>query len=106
MLGRLRPIALLIRRVSKIPEAPTRVPATMSRFEPSVKPDAATARPVKELSREINTGTSAPPIGNTKAAPSTKARASKIHSSDVVPLTRSSTMTTAEPRPMRAFINF
>ena len=70
----MRPIAALISRVSSMPEAPTRVPATMSRFESSVKPDAATARPVKELSSEISTGTSAPPIGRTKATPEHEAR--------------------------------
>ena len=73
-------MALLMRRVSKIPEAPTSVPATISRFEPSVKPEAATARPVKELSSEIRTGTSAPPIGRTKMTPSTKASARRIQS--------------------------
>ena len=66
MFGSDRPIALLINRVSRMPDAPTSVPATMSRLLSRVKPDAATARPVKELSSEISTGTSAPPIGRTK----------------------------------------
>ncbi len=90
-------MALLIRRVSKIPEAPTNVPATIRRFEPSVKPEAATARPVKELSSEIKTGTSAPPMGSTKATPSTKARASRIHSRLVEPLTRIAMMRASAP---------
>jgi len=48
---------------------PTSVPATMSRLLSRVKPDAATARPVKELSNEMSTGTSAPPMGSTKMIP-------------------------------------
>ncbi len=51
-----------------MPEAPTRVPATIRRLLSSTKPEAATARPVNEFSNEIRTGTSAPPMGNTKAA--------------------------------------
>ena len=39
----------------------------------SVKPLAATARPVNALSSEITTGMSAPPIGSTKATPNTSA---------------------------------
>ena len=54
-----------------MPEAPTRVPATISRLLSSTKPDAATARPVNEFSSEISTGTSAPPMGSTKITPST-----------------------------------
>ena len=44
----------------------------------STKPDAATARPVKELSSEISTGTSAPPMGSTKITPSTRASTNKM----------------------------
>ena len=69
MLGSDRPMAWLIMRVSSMPEAPTRVPATMSRVLSSVNPDAATARPVKAFSREMSTGVSAPPMGSTKIAP-------------------------------------
>ena len=36
----------------------------------------ATARPVNELSSEITTGMSAPPIGSTKSTPSSSAAAS------------------------------
>ena len=64
-------MALLIIRVSRMPEAPTRVPAMMSRLLLRVKPEAATARPVNELSSEMSTGTSAPPMGRTKMTPST-----------------------------------
>ena len=56
-----------------MPEAPTSVPATISRSLSSTKPDAATARPVNEFSSEISTGTSAPPMGSTKITPSTSA---------------------------------
>ena len=73
MLGSERPMALLIKRVRMMPEAPTRVPATISRSESSTKPEAATARPVNEFSSEISTGTSAPPIGSTRITPSTRA---------------------------------
>ena len=66
-----RPMALDIIRVSRMPEAPTRVPAMISRLLLSVKPEAATARPVNEFSSEISTGTSAPPMGSTKMTPST-----------------------------------
>ncbi len=58
-----RPIALLIIRVSRMPDAPTRVPAMISRLLLRVKPEAATASPVNEFSSEMSTGTSAPPIG-------------------------------------------
>ena len=72
MLGSERPMALLIRRVRMMPEAPTSVPATMSRSLSRTKPDAATARPVNEFSSEMSTGTSAPPMGSTKITPSTR----------------------------------
>ena len=71
MLGSERPMAALMRRVRMMPEAPTRVPATINRALSSTKPDAATARPVNEFSSEISTGTSAPPMGSTKMTPST-----------------------------------
>ncbi len=83
MLGSERPMAVLIIRVNSMPEAPTKVPATTSRFELSVNPDAATARPVKALSSEISTGTSAPPIGSTKMTPRINASASRTQMSAV-----------------------
>ncbi len=73
-----RPIATLIIRVSSVPEAPTRVPATTSSTECSTKPLAATARPVKEFNSEMRTGTSAPPIGSTKTTPKNKERSPTI----------------------------
>ena len=73
MLGSDRPIAELMSRVRMMPEAPTSVPATISRALSSTNPEAATASPVNEFRREMSTGTSAPPMGNTKITPSTSA---------------------------------
>jgi hypothetical protein len=64
-----------IMRVSSVPDAPTSVPETISRSLCSTKPDAAAAMPVHELSSEITTGMSAPPIGSTKSTPSSSASA-------------------------------
>ncbi len=66
-------MAELIKRVRMMPEAPTSVPATISRSLSSTKPEAATARPVNEFSSEMRTGTSAPPMGSTKITPRTRA---------------------------------
>ena len=68
-------MAALMSRVRIMPEAPTSVPATMRRALSRTKPDAATARPVNELSSEISTGTSAPPMGRVKMTPSASASA-------------------------------
>ena len=62
-------------RVSNVPEAPTSVPETISRSLCSTKPDAAAAMPVNELSSEMTTGMSAPPIGSTSSTPSSSASA-------------------------------
>ena len=62
-------IARLIISVSKVPEAPTSMPATIRTLFCSSKPPAATARPVKAFSSEITTGMSAPPIGSTNRTP-------------------------------------
>ena len=51
--------------MSSVPEAPTSVPLMISAGCASTKPVAATASPVNELSSEITTGMSAPPIGIT-----------------------------------------
>ena len=68
-------IARLIICVSSAPDAPTSVPAMISRLLCSVKPVAAAARPVNELSSEITTGMSAPPIAITRLTPSSSDRA-------------------------------
>ena len=62
-------MASLMSLVSKLPDAPTRVPATISAKLFRVKPLAATARPVNAFRSEITTGMSAPPIGSTNATP-------------------------------------
>ena len=69
-------IALAIRLVRIVPDAPTIIPATISAVLFSAIPVAAADRPVNALSSEITTGMSAPPIGSTimfpKAAAATR----------------------------------
>ena len=77
-----------------MPEAPTRVPAMISRLLLRVNPEAATASPVKELSREMSTGTSAPPMGRTKITPSTSASRAVATSRGTLAVT---TVATASP---------
>ena len=55
-----------------MPEAPTSVPLMMSAWFRSANPVAATASPVNELSSEITTGMSAPPIGITMSTPNSE----------------------------------
>ena len=62
-------IARPIISVSRVPDAPTSMPLTMSTLFSSSKPPTATARPVNALSSEMTTGMSAPPIGRTKRTP-------------------------------------
>ena len=52
------------------PEAPTNEPLTTSVLLSSTKPVAQAASPEYELSSEITTGMSAPPIGITSSTPS------------------------------------
>ena len=47
----------------------------MSTLLPSAKPVAEAARPAYELSSEITTGMSAPPMGSTSSTPSSEADA-------------------------------
>src|SRR5690625_1595891 len=68
-----RPIALAIAPVRMDPAAPTSVPDTSNNVLPIAHPEAATARPVRALSREITIGTSAPPTGSTNSTPTTRA---------------------------------
>ena len=51
------------------PEAPTRAPAMIRTGLPMTKPAIAAAVPVNELSSEMTTGMSAPPIGRTIVTP-------------------------------------
>ena len=60
-----RPIII----VSKVPDAPTSMPLTISTLFSSSKPVAAAASPVNAFSSEITTGMSAPPIGSTNRTP-------------------------------------
>ena len=54
-----------------VPDAPTSAPLTMSTSLLSTNPVLAAASPVNELSSEMITGMSAPPIGTTKSTPRT-----------------------------------
>ena len=92
-------MAWLIIRVSSVPDAPTSVPATMSSVLLRVKPDAATARPVKALSREMSTGVSAPPMGRTKIAPSTSDRTNTMTSTVVLAVTTVTTSSDDDREP-------
>ena len=74
-------IACPIFIVSKVPDAPTSMPLTISTLFSSSKPVAAAARPVKALRSEITTGMSAPPIGSTNRTPKTNAPPTSAHSS-------------------------
>ena len=100
-----RPMALLIMRVSKMPEAPTMVPATIKTFDPMVNPLAATAKPVKELRSEIKTGTSAPPIGSTKAMPRMKERTSRTQRKVIEGETSRATMMAGDVTPKMALMS-
>ena len=60
------------------PLAPTSDPATISTLLSNNKPANAAAIPESELSREITTGISPPPIGITKPIPATKVKTKKI----------------------------
>ena len=51
------------------PEAPSSAPAMTTTSLPMAKPVAAEARPAYELSSEITTGMSAPPMGSTSETP-------------------------------------
>src|SRR5882672_10849624 len=69
-------IARHIRIERMNPEKPSKVPAMISTLFESTKPVAAEARPAYEFSRDITTGMSADPIGNTSRMPNTNANVS------------------------------
>ena len=71
--GTERFIATAIMFVRIEPDAPTRVPATISAVLSSAIPVIAADTPVNALSSEMTTGMSAPPIGSTTMFPSTAA---------------------------------
>ena len=68
-------MALAMSWVSKVPAAPTTVPAMIMAALSSTKPSKPTARPVNALYSEITTGMSAPPIGSVMATPRSSANA-------------------------------
>ncbi len=103
-LAKERPMALLIIRVRRIPDAPTSVPATIRRLLSRVNPEAATASPVKELSSEMRTGTSAPPMGSTKMTPRTSDRTAVATSRGTLPVTRVAMASAAIATPTTALI--
>lgn len=69
MAGMDRFIATAMRLVRMEPDAPTIMPATIIAVLLSAKPAAAADKPVKAFSREMTTGMSAPPMGNTTNRP-------------------------------------
>ncbi len=86
------------------PEAPTRAPAMMSTGLSMTKPAMATAVPVNELSSEMTTGMSAPPMGRVMVTPkiSAAARMTSIRARLGVPvanrMTAATTVTAARAR--------
>ena len=71
--------------VSSVPDAPTNVPLMMRALFESTNPVAATASPVKELSSEITTGMSAPPIGITMRTPNSSEPPSRVRNHGAPP---------------------
>ena len=69
MLASDRFIALPIIWVSRLPDAPTRVPEMMRTLFERTKPVDAVARPVNAFRSEMTTGMSAPPIAITICTP-------------------------------------
>ncbi len=61
--GMERFMAVAMRLVRIVPDAPTIIPATIIAVLPNARPAAAAESPVNAFSREITTGMSAPPIG-------------------------------------------
>src|SRR5439155_11457539 len=88
-------------------DAPTSVPLMISAGLPSTNPVEATARPVNELSSEITTGMSAPPIGITIMTPNTEATANSAENSGLPPPTKpSATMMPTTARNSAPLMNF
>ena len=82
-------IAIAIRLVRIVPEAPTIMPATIIAVLFSARPAAAADNPVRALSSEMTTGMSAPPIGSTTNSPMMPASTSTARSaSDGLPARR------------------
>ena len=81
--GMERFMAVAMRLVRIVPDAPTIIPATIIAVLSSARPAAAAESPVNAFSREITTGMSAPPIGSTTITPSARrsTRSPTIHGS-------------------------
>ena len=71
-------IALHMSMVRMVPAEPTRIPPVSITGLLYKKPPNAAATPVNELSRDITTGISAPPIGITNKMPYKAASASML----------------------------
>ena len=71
-------IAFAIIMVKINPLAPTRDPATINTLLSNNKPAKAAAIPDRELSKEITTGISPPPIGITNPIPAARVKTKKI----------------------------
>ena len=71
-LVKLRFMALLISIDRSMPDAPSSAPQTMRIGLERAKPVAHAARPAYELSSEMTTGMSAPPMGSTPITPSAR----------------------------------
>jgi hypothetical protein len=68
-------LAIII--VSIKPLAPTSEPATINTLFNKISPAKAAAIPEKELSKDITTGMSPPPIGRTNPIPPRRTRTNK-----------------------------
>ena len=71
---------MMIVRIS--PLAPTNDPATIRTLLSNNKPANAAAIPESELSKEITTGISPPPIGITKPIPAIRVKTKKMEKYD------------------------
>src|SRR5260370_28265886 len=89
-------MALAMSCVSKVPAAPTTVPAMIMAALSRTKPSNPTARPVRALYSEITTGMSAPPMGRVIPTPRIKAAAKNAETTAVLSLIPE---TTRVPRP-------
>ena len=81
------------------PDAPTRAPAMISTGLSITKPAIAAAVPVNELSSEMTTGMSAPPMGRTMRDAEDQARPATTSPSSTMIAISASRTTHAAPRP-------
>ena len=104
MAGIERFMAVAMRFVRIVPDAPTIMPATIIAVLFSARPAAAAESPVSALRSEITTGMSAPPIGSTTSTPSTAAITSspmtQISGAPPSPATTAQAMAPSSSRPL------